>query len=85
MTVNVTLDPMQTAPVTATTPPVVLLNGWQAPIVSTQALIAQGWVVQGAFEQITPPLHANVQSQLVLGDKYDSLEAAVGDKRLGAR
>jgi uncharacterized protein (TIGR03437 family) len=33
-TLNVTLDPMQTVPITATQPPVVLLNGWQIGIFS---------------------------------------------------
>jgi hypothetical protein len=72
-TLNVTLDPMQTSPLTATTPPVALLNGRQCQIVSTEALIAQGWVVRGDFALIPPPLRADVQSELVLGDKYDSL------------
>jgi hypothetical protein len=66
-------------------PPVVLLNGWQAQIVSTQALIAQGWVVQGDFALIPPALLADVQSELVLDDKYDSLENAVDDSHPGAR
>jgi hypothetical protein len=72
MTLNVTLDPMQTASL-------------PAEIVSTQALIAQGWVVPGAFEPIPPALQAEVESQLVLGSNYDSLDAAVSDKRVGAR
>jgi hypothetical protein len=85
MTLHVTLDPRQTAPVPVTMPPVVLLNGWQAQIVSTQALIAQGWVVQGDFALIPPALLADVQSELVLDDKYDSLENAVDDSHPGAR
>jgi hypothetical protein len=72
MTLNVTLDPMQTASL-------------PAEIVSTQALIAQGWVVPGAFEPIPPALQAEVESQLVLGSSYDSLDTAVSDKRVDAR
>jgi hypothetical protein len=84
MTLNVTLDPMQTVPLSDNAASGVL-NGWQAQILSTQALIAQGWVVQGAFEQITPELHGDIQSQLVLGDKYDSLDTAISDQQPRAR
>jgi hypothetical protein len=84
MTLNVTLDPMQMAPLSDNAASG-LLNGWQAQILSTEALIAQGWVVQGAFEQIAPELHGDIQSQLVLGDKYDSLDTAISDQQPRAR
>jgi hypothetical protein len=82
-TLSVTLDPVQPAPSAAA--PVVSLNGLQTPIFSTPALIRQGWVVPGAFEPIPPALRADVQSQLVLDDKYDSLENTAGDNHSDAR
>jgi hypothetical protein len=80
MTVHVTLDPMQAAPSTPIGPTVVEPNGWQSPIVSTPALIEQGWVVQGAFERIAPALRADVQSRLILDGSYDSLDASATRK-----
>jgi hypothetical protein len=82
MTLDVTLDPVQTASVATTPPPVKLSNGLQAKIVPTPALIAQGWVVPGAFEPIAPAWHPEVESQFVLGNSYDSLDNGAADPHI---
>ncbi len=67
MTLEVTLEPIQIAPMVAATPPVALLNGEEPQVVlSTPGLVEQGWVVPGNFEHIKPPLWEDVHSRLIL-------------------
>ena len=67
MTLEVTLEPMQIAPLIAATPPVALLNGEEPQVVlSTPGLVEQGWVVPGNFEPVKPPLWEDVHSRLIL-------------------
>jgi hypothetical protein len=67
MTLDVTLEPIQIAPLIAATPPVALLNGEEPQVVlSTPGLVEQGWVVPGSFEPIHRPIWEDVQSRLIL-------------------